>query len=107
MEMTEDQRPQDVSVPVGEWFDVPKGLVVAPETYTDRHGVLRSSVNHAIAVWHNGRRGVPPCEFRVMTVDEIEYDPVTGAPWCPVCHAANESRKRIETIFNQGSGNEH
>lgn len=87
-----------IEVPVGEWFDIPKGLTAVPDTYHDSHGVLRSSTNFAIAVWHNGKKGVPPCAYRVTKPSEIRYAE-NGAPWCPVCFEANEQKAAIRELF--------
>ena len=90
---------ESFDVPVGEWVDVPKDFVAAPDTYVDAHGVLRSSVNHAIAVWHNRKRGFEPCSYRVTKPDQIAYDPATGAPWCPKCFADKEKKRKLELMF--------
>ena|ERR1700759_193950 len=103
--MMSDIRPnsgESVEVPVGEWVDVPAGMVAAPGTYVDGSGVLRSSSNHAIAVWHNRKRGRPPCDFRVIRPDQITY--VGGAPWCPRCAEYNrisEVLKNQDKVRNQ------
>lgn len=90
---------ENEDIPVGEWVDVPKGMTIAPDTYVDAHGVLRSSVNHAIAVWHNRTRGNPPCGYRVTKSSEIVYDPDTGAPWCPVCFEVNKKKAALRMLF--------
>lgn len=90
-------------IPVGEWIDVPKGMIAAPNTYVDGHGVLRHSGNHAIAVWHNRIRGNPPCEVRVTRPDEICYDS-NGAPWCPKCYMDNIAKAKIKEVFGSGDG---
>lgn len=92
-ESTEDE------VPVGEWVDVPHDKVVAVDTYKDREGVLRSTVDHSCVTWHWGaahctRRGIQPAE--------IVYDPQTGAPWCPQCWPIRQQfyeTKRLQNLF--------
>ena len=98
---------KSVNAPVDQWLDVPKGMVAAPGTYVDDHGVLRSEGDHSCVVWHLGRnkktglslcrRGEPP----KVQPEEIIYD-VNGAPWCPQCYEDREherERKKIEGIF--------
>lgn len=87
-----------IEVPVGEWFDVPTGLTAVPDTYHDARGVLRSSANHAIAVWHNGSKGKPPCDYRVIDEAQIRYAD-NGAPWCPKCWGDNEKKAAVAKIF--------
>jgi hypothetical protein len=88
---------EDISVPQGEWFDVPKGFVMAPGTYTDSQGVLRDSTNDSIVVWHNGFKGLPPCHFKVMRPAQIVYvnEGNGAAPWCPRCAEYNRIKKAL------------
>lgn len=80
-------------VPVGEWVIVPRGMVVAPDTYVDSDGVLRASGDDSCVVWHN--KG---CEKRGIHASEIVYDPETNAPWCPNCWA----KKTLNDLFCKG-----
>jgi hypothetical protein len=80
-------------VPVGEWVTVPRGMVVAPDTYVDAEGVLRAVSDDSCVVWHN--KG---CEKRGIHASEIVYDPETNAGWCPKCWAV----KRLNTMFCKG-----
>ena len=88
-----ERQGNNISVPIGEWVEVPKGMIVAPNTYVDAHGVMRSSVDHSCVVWHN--KG---CERRGIHASEIVYDPATSAPWCPTCWEKN----RIAKVFRGG-----
>jgi hypothetical protein len=72
------------NVESGEWIDVPQGMMVAPGTYVDSAGTLRSCVDDSCVVWHN--KG---CERKGIHPDEIVYDPATNAPWCDLCWRAN------------------
>jgi hypothetical protein len=84
-------------VPVGEWIDVPKGMLAAPDTYVDRDGVLRDSRDHSCVVWH-----IKGCAKRSIHPSEIVYDPDTKAPWCPKCWPTREklnTMEKIKTLF--------
>jgi hypothetical protein len=76
--MTDDKR----EVPVGQWVDVPKGMVAAPDTYIDDKGVMRSSGDNSVVCWHWGPKH---CERKGIQPNELIYDEATGAPWCPEC----------------------
>lgn len=86
-----DSQKKSENVPMGVWVDVPAGMVIAPNTHTDNQGTLRDSTNDSIVVWHNGKKGRPPCDFKVKTPDQIVYvDEGNGpAPWCPRCAEYN------------------
>lgn len=91
----------DGNVPVGEWIDVPSNRVIAPDTYYDDAGVLRSSGDHSCVVWHWGPKH---CQRRGIQPDEIVYDKDTGAPWCPECWPVRidfYERKRLMHLFEQ------
>lgn len=70
---------RSVEVPASTWVDVPVGMTVAPGTYVDEHGVLRSTGDHSCVVWHR-----PGCLKKGIKPEEIVYQE-NGAPWCPVC----------------------
>jgi len=76
-----------VNPPVGEWVDVPKGMVAAPDTYVDDSGVLRSCGDDSCVVWHR-----PGCQIRGIQAENICYD-VAGAPWCPTCYESFEPER--------------
>ena len=91
---------KSVEAPVGEWADVPKGMIAAPGTYVDAEGYLRCSSNGAYAVWHN-----KSCPIRKVEKEQIVHD-TNGAPWCPDCYMKNEQereKKKIAAIFASGS----
>lgn len=70
---------RSVEAPTGDWVDVPRGMLAAPGTYIDDHGIMRDSSDGSVVVWHRtgcNRRGIQP--------HEITYDGA-GAPWCPDC----------------------
>lgn len=72
-------------------------LIVAPDTYVDALGVLRSAGDDSCVVWHLVVGGVH-CERRGITPDQITYDPATGAPWCPDCWGV----KKFREVFGAG-----
>ena len=76
-----------VNLPVGEWVDVPEGMVAAPDTYVDSCGVLRSSGDGSCVVWHR-----PGCERKGIQPTEIIYD-IAKAPWCPNCYASFDDER--------------
>lgn len=78
--MSKSKKIRHRDVPVGEWVNVPTGMMAAPDTYVDGEGVLRSSGDDSCVVWHN-----TGCEKRGIHASEIVYDPETQAPWCPKC----------------------
>lgn len=86
---------KSVQAPEGSWVDVPKGMIAAPGTYVDEEGYLRHSSNDAYAVWHRGG-----CPIIHVGKEEIVFDIMTGAPWCPVCHNTMASL-RIEKLFSK------
>jgi hypothetical protein len=98
--MDDKENLHSVNLPVGEWVDVPKGMVAAPDTYVDEHGVLRSSGDNSCVVWH-----VPQCDKRGIQAEDIIYDSA-NAPWCPDCYMSFEAKReairekeKIESLF--------
>lgn len=92
--MSESSPPQETSnfdVPVGEWVNVPAGMLAVQNTYVDDHGVLRSTTDHSCVVWH-----LKGCEKRGIHASEIVYDSETNAPWCPSCW----EKRRITSLFS-------
>lgn len=91
-----------VNLPSGEWVDVPKGMVAAPGTYVDDHGVLRAQSDDSCVTWHQIRRddngNKIHCQRRGIKPEEIVYDPATGAPWCPECWPIHNE---IESLNDQ------
>lgn len=87
-----EERSQNVEQ--GKWVYVPRGQMVAMDTYLDDHGVLRSTHDDSCVVWHQHRTVVDDdgelkrisCSRRGIQPKEIRYDPDTGAPWCPDCY---------------------
>lgn len=77
-------------VDAGKWVDVPKGRLLAPGTYVDIHGILRSSGDDSCVVWHYKN-----CVKTGIHPSEIVYDPETNAPWCPNCWQV----KRLKTVM--------
>ena len=76
-----------VTVPLGEWVDVPAGMLAAPNTGVDAHGVLRVVRDGKLAemaVWHWRKKGENPCERKGFTPTTVTYLP-NGAPWCGSC----------------------
>lgn len=63
-----------------KWIDVAKGAILAPDTYVDIRGVLRSSRDDSCVVWHYKN-----CNKTGIHESEIVYDEKTNAPWCPSC----------------------
>ena len=88
-----DQGPDNISIPQGEWVDVPRGFVMAEATYVDAHGILRSSGDHSVVAWHN--KG---CERRGLRVKDLVFGE-NGAQHCPDCWAVNEEKRRIAALF--------
>ena len=80
------------NVEANTWVDVPKGMLLAPDTYVDISGVLRSSVDDSCVVWH-----LKSCNKTGIHESEIVYDEKTNAPWCPTCW----QRKMLKEHFNQ------
>ena len=68
------------NVDTGKWVDVPRGMLLAPDTYVDIRGVLRSVKDDSCVVWH-----YKGCAKTGIHESEIVYDPETNAPWCPKC----------------------
>lgn len=81
--MTNDGVSDDVSVPMGEWFEVPKGWMVAPDTrpYPGYPGVLQSIKDDSVVCWH-----VKSCDRKGLHPNQVRFDPDTNAPWCPDCY---------------------
>lgn len=79
-------------VDVAKWTDVPKGMLLAPDTYVDISGVLRSNKDDSCVVWH-----FKDCYRTGIHESEIVYDPVNNAPWCPKCW----DKKRLKDHFNR------
>lgn len=95
-----------VEIPAGQWVDIPKGMVAAPGTYVDDHGVLRSVKDDSCVVWHSVTKLENPktgflenvhCQRRGIQPEEIVYDPATGAPWCPECWERREAENQENT----------
>lgn len=74
------KKARHTNVDSGKWIDVRKGFVLAPDTYVDTSGVLRSSVDNSCVVWH-----FKGCTQTGIHESEIVYDEKTNAPWCPKC----------------------
>ena len=104
----------------GKWVGVRKGQVLAPDTYVDSKGVLRSSGDDSCVVWHLAAKvlianGSVPCAKRGIQPHEIVYHPESGAPWCPECwplsaklQAEEKSKvaaKVIASMFETGNFN--
>lgn len=77
-------------VPVGEWVDVPLGMLAAPDTYVDEAGVLRAVGDNSCVTWH-----YKGCMKKGIHASEIVYDPATNAPWCPNCW----QKKQLMEVF--------
>lgn len=73
------------------WIDVPKGAILAPETYVDIRGVLRNVKDDSCVVWH-----YKTCNKTGIHESEIVYDEKTNAPWCPSCW----NKKMLKEHFN-------
>ena len=71
----------NITVPCGEWIDVPKGMVIAPDTrpYPGYPGVLQSVADGSVVCWH-----LRNCERRGIGPDEVVFDN-NKAAWCPDC----------------------
>lgn len=67
-------------VDTAKWIDVPKDAILAPGTYVDIRGVLRSSKDDSCVVWHYKN-----CNKTGIDPSEIIRDEQTNAPWCPAC----------------------
>lgn len=80
------------NVETGKWTDIPQGMIVAHDTYVDPRGILRSSKDHSVVVWH-----FKNCNEVGIKVEEIVYDPHTNAPWCPQCW----QKKRLQDYFGK------
>jgi hypothetical protein len=89
--MSEPRETSNFDVPVGEWVDVPAGMLAVPNTYVDDSGVLRDIGDHSCVVWH-----LKGCDKRGIHASEIVYDPETNAPWCPGCW----EKKKITLLFS-------
>lgn len=83
-----------IEVPVGEWIDVPAGMVAAPDTYVDDKGVLRSVGDDSCVVWH-----YKGCMKRGIHASEIVYDESNHAPWCPACW----QKKRLMEVLGSST----
>lgn len=68
------------NIEAGKEIKIPAGMMLAPDSYVDIHGVLRSSVDDSCVVWH-----FKLCKKTGIHESEIVYDPATNAPWCPQC----------------------
>lgn len=70
-------------IPIGEWVEIPKGMMVAPDTreYPGYPGVLQSIKDNSVVCWH-----VKNCEVKGLHPKDIRFDQ-WGAPWCPHCYA--------------------
>lgn len=88
--MTKDVRHQQIDS--GKWVDVPRGMVLAPDTYVDISGILRSSKDNSCVVWH-----FKDCFKTGIHESEIVYDEKTNAPWCPTCW----NKKILKEHFNK------
>lgn len=91
-------RNRHIEAPTGRWIDVPDGMVAAPGTYVDDHGVLRSVSDDSCVVWHR-----PGCTVRGIRPDEIIYN-ANGAPWCPRCAteiAQEQAEKAAKAAINE------
>lgn len=84
----------NIEVPVGEWIDVPLGMIAAPDTYVDDKGVLRSAGDDSCVVWH-----YKGCLKTGIHASEIVYAEDTGAPWCPSCW----QKKQLMEVFGSGT----
>jgi hypothetical protein len=73
--------PTGTQAPAGQWIGVRQGQVVAPDTWTDDHGYLRSSGDNSYVAW---RWGPAKCR-KSLRPKTIVFDPATGAPWCAHC----------------------
>ena len=90
-----------VEAPVGEWVDVPKGMVAAPNTYIDDAGVLRSTGDNSVVAWHNAGTKYGKCPVKGLKPEDLKYD-ANGAPWCPKCyavHAEEREKDRLRNLF--------
>lgn len=68
-------------VQAGQWVGVRNGQVVAPDTWVDGQGYLRSSGDDSYVAWRWG-----PANCRIsLRPKTIVFDPKTGAPWCAHC----------------------
>lgn len=84
----------NIEVPVGEWVDIPAGMIPAVDTYVDSAGVLRSVGDDSCVVWH-----YKGCTKRGIHASEIVYAEDTNAPWCPTCW----QKKRVTEVFSSGT----
>ena len=89
-----EERSQNVEQ--GKWVGVPRGQMVAMDTYLDDHGVLRSTHDDSCVVWHSVSRDRERCVRKGIQPDEIRYDPNTGAPWCPDCYEFRPKKGDVE-----------
>jgi hypothetical protein len=78
-----DDDGSNVAVPVGEWMDVPAGMMAAPDTrpYPGYPGVLQSTVDNSVVCWH-----VRGCTRKGLHPSDVRMDKDTRAPWCPSCY---------------------
>lgn len=82
-----DSDPDAIAVPVGEqipagtWVGVQRGQVMAPGTWVDGAGYLRSSGDDSYVAW---RWGPAKCRLSLRP-ETIIFDPETNAPWCSHC----------------------
>jgi hypothetical protein len=82
---------------------VQQGQVVAPDTWVDADGYLRSSGDDSYVAWHWGRGR---CKRRGLTPADLVTDPETGARWCPSCwevrrqfYQSKADSLRLEKLF--------
>lgn len=115
--VTPANRKGSQNAPAGKWVDVPRGMVVAPGTYVDEAGVLRSVSDDSCVVWHDvWYEDVPPnplisgsvwsrlrrsCNRTGIRPSEIVYDPETGAPWCDKCWERKEKELEAKKILDE------
>ena len=81
-------------VPVGEWVDVPEGMMAVEGCYVDGDGVLRSASDGSCVVWH-----LKGCAIRGISPREIFYDSETKAPWCGECW----KKRKIMLLLGTGA----
>ena len=87
--------PTGINAPTGQWIQVRKGQIAAPDTYYDEDGVLRSIVDHSVVVWH-WRSRAGRCLRKGLTPEERVQDPASGAWWCPDCYPKQLQAKKDE-----------
>lgn len=83
--MNDDEtKAENIEVPVGEWVDVPPGMIAVTDCYVDPAGTLRYTRDGSMAVWHWRRKDEMPCNLIGFTPKDVVYLK-NGAPWCPEC----------------------